>query len=153
MENDESKTIAYRTKEGIIGLIIISIAFFLVFVVMSILLIINGFDLAALLIAIISLSLGIFCAFMYFYIKHYPRIELIKYNRECLIIVNKQIVKWDDIDCFDYIKFDRGFFNWNAGHLKIILKNHSKITVYWIDKVDLVTTNLIKLKNNVSWKR
>ena len=153
MGNDESKTIAYRTKEGIIGLIIISIAFFLVFVVMSILLIINGFDLAALLIAIISLSLGIFCAFMYFYIKHYPRIELIKYNRECLIIINKQIVKWDDIDYFDYIKFDRGFFNWNAGHLKIILKNHSKITIYWIDKIDLVTTNLIKLKNNVSWKR
>ena len=150
MGNDESKTIAYRTKEGIIGLIIISIAFFLVFVVMSIILIINGFDLAALLIAIISLSLGIFSAFMYFYIKHHPRIELIKYNRECLIIVNKQIVKWDDIDYFDYIKFDRGFFNWNAGHLKIILKNHSKITIYWIDKIDLVTTNLIKLKNNVS---
>ena len=122
MGNDESKTIAYRTKEGIIGLIIISIAFFLVFVVMSILLIINGFDLAALLIAIISFSLGIFCAFMYFYIKHHPRIEQIKYNRECLIIINKQIVKWDDIDYFDYIKFDRGFFNWNAGHLKIILK-------------------------------
>lgn len=153
MGNDESKTIAYRTKEGIIGLIIISIAFFLVFVVMSILLIINGFDLAALLIAIISFSLGIFCEFMYFYIKHYPRIELIKYNREYLIIVNKQIVKWDDIDYFDYIKFDRGFFNWNAGHLKIILKNHSKITIYWIDNIDLVTTNLIKLKNNVSWKR
>ena len=153
MGNDESKTIAYRTKEGIIGLIIISIAFFLSFIVMSILLIINGFDLAALLIAIISLSLGIFCAFMYFYIKHHPRIELIKYNRECLIIVNKQIVKWDDIDYFDYVKFDRGFFNWNAGHLKIILKDHSKITVYWIDKIDLVITNLIKLKNNVSWKR
>ena len=153
MGNDESKTIAYRTKEGIIGLIIISIAFFCVFVVMSILLIINGFDLAALLIAIISLSLGIFCAFMYFYIKHYPRIELIKYNRECLIIVNKQIVKWDDIDYFDYINFDKGFFNRIAGHLKIILKNHSKITVYWIDKIDLVITNLIKLKNNVSWKR
>lgn len=151
MGNDESKTIAYRTKEGIIGLIIISIAFFLSFIVMSILLIINGFDLAALLIAIISLSLGIFCAFMYFYIKHHPRIELIKYNRECLIIVNKQIVKWDDIDYFDYVKFDRGFFN--SGHLKIILKNHSKITIYWIDKIDLVTTNLIKLKNNVSWKR
>ena len=151
MGNGEYKTIAYRTKEGITSLIIVSVAFFLVFVVMSILLIINGFDLAALLIAIISLSLGIFCAFMYFYIKHHPRIELIKYNREYLIIVNKQIVKWDDIDYFDYIKFDRGFFN--AGNLKIILKNHSKITVYWIDKIDLVTTNLIKLKNNVSWKR
>lgn len=153
MENDEYKTIAYRTKEGITSLIIVSIAFFLVFIVMSILLIIHGFDLAALLIAIISLSLGIFCAFMYFYIKHYPQIELIKYNREYLIIINKQIVKWDDIDFFDYIKFDRGFFNWNAGHLKVILKNHSKITVYWIDNIDLVITNLIKLKNNVSWKR
>ena len=105
MGNGEYKTIAYRTKEGITSLIIVSVAFFLVFVVMSILLIINGFDLAALLIAIISLSLGIFSAFMYFYIKHHPRIELIKYNRECLIIVNKQIVKWDDIDYFDYIKF------------------------------------------------
>lgn len=153
MENDEYKTIAYRTKEGITSLIIVSIAFFLVFIVMSILLIIHGFDLAALLIAIISLSLGIFCAFMYFYIKHHPRIELIKYDREYLIIINKQIVKWDDIDFFDYIKFDRGFFNWNTGHLKVILKNHSKITVYWIDNIDLVITNLIKLKNNVSWKR
>lgn len=153
MGNGEYKTIAYRTKEGITSLIIVSVAFFLVFVVMFILLIINGFDLAALLIAIISLSLGMFCAFMYFYIKHHPRIELIKYNREYLIIINKQIIKWDDIDYFDYIKFDRGFFNWNAGHLKIILKNHSKITIYWIDKIDLVTTNLIKLKNNVSWKR
>ena len=146
MGNGEYKTIAYRSKEGITSLIIASVAFFCVCVVMSILLIINGFDLAALLIAIISLFLGIFCAFMYFYIKHLPRIELIKYNRECLIIVNKQIVKWDDIDYFDYIKFDRGFFNWNVGHLKIILKNHSKITIYWIDKIDLVTTNLIKLK-------
>ena len=64
MGNGEYKTIAYRTKEGIISLIIASVAFFCVFVVMFILLIINGFDLAALLIAIISLSLGIFCAFM-----------------------------------------------------------------------------------------
>lgn len=57
MGNGEYKTIAYRTKEGITSLIIVSVAFFLVFVVMSILLIINGFDLAALLIAIISLFL------------------------------------------------------------------------------------------------